>query len=83
MRRLPVSAVRERIADVLAHVNVRRERIVLTRHGRPIGAIVPMEDVERLDALESGEADRASTMTAYRVSWERVTRGLHRPRRDH
>ena len=26
------------IADVLTHVHVRRDRILLTRHGRPIGA---------------------------------------------
>lgn len=83
MRRLPVSAVRERIADVLAHVSARHERIVLTRHGRPIGAIVPMADVERLDALDEGAPSESAALTAYRVSWERVTRRLHRHHRDH
>ena len=38
VRRIAVSAVRERIADVLGHVALRRERIVLTRHGRELGA---------------------------------------------
>lgn len=79
MRRLAVSAVRERIADVLAHVAVRRERIVLTRHGREVGAIVPMEDVERLRALDA-EDDRttATVLSQHRSSWRRVTDHLHR-----
>lgn len=79
LRRLPVSAVRERIADVLALVACRRERIVLTRHGREIGAIVPLEDLERLRALEAGADPEASaTLTAYRISWRRVTERLQR-----
>lgn len=76
MRQIPVSAVRERIADVLGHVALKRERIILTRHGRELGAIVPMEDLERLRSLEAGEASRS--MTAYRASWKRVTDALHR-----
>ena len=76
MRQLAVSAVRERIADVLGHVALRRERIVLTRHGRQLGAIVPMEDLERLRLLEA--EDRPPTLRAYRASWRRVTEALHR-----
>lgn len=76
MRQLAVSAVRERIADVLGHVAQRHERIILTRHGRELGAIVPMEDLERLRSLEAGE--RGRTMRAYRASWRRVTEALHR-----
>lgn len=79
MRHIAVSAVRERIADVLAHVACRRERIVLTRHGREIGAIVPIEDLERLrslDAEQDGE-ELTPTLAAYRVSWRRLTDSLH------
>jgi prevent-host-death family protein len=76
LRQIAVSAVRERIADVLGHVAHRRERIILTRHGRELGAIVPMEDLERLRALEAVEGGRS--MRAYRASWKRVTDALHR-----
>lgn len=76
MRHIAVSAVRERIADVLGHVAHRRERIILTRHGRELGAIVPMEDLERLRSLEAVEGGRS--MRAYRASWKRVTDALHR-----
>jgi len=76
LRQIAVSAVRERIADVLTHVAHRRERIILTRHGRELGALVPMEDLERLRSLEAG--DRKRSMRAYRASWRRVTEALHR-----
>jgi len=77
VRRITVSAVRERIGDVLTHVALRRERIVLTRHGREIGAIVPMEDLARLHALETDEQEEGP-LTPYRTSWRRLTDSIHR-----
>ena len=81
MRRIAVSAVRERIADVLAYVGCRRERVVLTRHGRAIGAIVPMSDLERLEAQDADAPDDLTpTLAAYQVSWRHVTHHLGRHR---
>lgn len=77
MRRITVSAVRERIGEVVSHVALRRERIVLTRHGREIGAIVPMEDLEQLRALEAEDRDEGP-LTPYRTSWRRLTDSIHR-----
>lgn len=77
MRRIAVSALRERLGDVLTHVAVRREWIILTRHGHELGAIVPMEDVERLRALDAGEPDDRR-LTAYGSSWRRLTDSIHR-----
>ena len=70
MRQIAVSALRERIGDVLTHVSTRRERVVLTRHGRVVGALVPMEDLDKLRALEQEEGSR--TMRAYRAHWRRI-----------
>jgi prevent-host-death family protein len=71
--------MRERFADVLTHVSVRHERIVLTRHGRAVGAVVPVEDLNRLRAMDGEEADpRTPTMAAYRASWRRVTDSMGR-----
>src|SRR5687768_5627833 len=79
LRRIAVSAMRERFADVLAHVAVRRERIVLTRHGREVGAIVPVEDLERLREMDGADVDRQTpTIAAHRASWRRVTDSMHR-----
>ncbi len=71
-----MSALRERMGNVFTHVAVRRERIVLTRHGHELGAIVPMEDFERLRALDAGE-DEDRPMTPYQTSWRRLTDSIH------
>lgn len=76
MRRIPVSALRERLGEVLRHVAVRRESIILTRHGHELGAIVPMEDVERLRALDAEES--VPRLAPYRSSWRRLTDSIHR-----
>lgn len=79
MRRIGVSAARERLADVVAHVATRRERVLLTRHGRPLGALVPLEDVERLRDLDRAEmATDTPTLSAYRATWKRLTETIHR-----
>ncbi len=77
MRRIAVSALRQRIGDVFVHVAVRRERIVLTRHGRELGAIVPMEDLERLRSIDAGD-DQDGPMTPYQTSWRRLTDSIHK-----
>lgn len=77
MRRIAVSALRQRIADVLAHVARSEERVVLTRHGRAIGAIVPLSDLRRLERLDGNTTDDVTpTVAAYRESWKRFTRRL-------
>jgi prevent-host-death family protein len=77
LRRIAVSALRQRIGDVFVHVAVRRERIVLTRHGRELGAIVPMEDLERLRSIDAGD-DQDGPMTPYQTSWRRLTDSIHK-----
>jgi prevent-host-death family protein len=77
MRRLPVSEARERIADVLGRVQ-RRERVILTRHGRDVAAIVPIEDLDRLRGDEP--PDESRVLAAYRSSWRRVTDAIHHRR---
>jgi prevent-host-death family protein len=77
LRRIAVSALRERIGDVFMHVALRRERIVLTRHGRELGAIVPMEDLERLRSIDAGD-DQDGPMTPYQTSWRRLTDSIHK-----
>jgi prevent-host-death family protein len=77
VRRIPISAARDRIAEVLARVQ-RRERVILTRHGRDVGAIVPIEDLEQLRRLEVPDAH--TPLTGYRASWRRVTDAIHHRR---
>ena len=52
MAAISIAQVREHLADILNQAIFDKERIVLTRHKKPVGAIVPMEDFELLEALE-------------------------------
>ena len=57
------------------------ERVVLTRHGKRIAAVVPIADLELLESLEDAvdleEArDALAASGTKRVSWTELTRQL-------
>jgi prevent-host-death family protein len=49
---IPVTQAREELADLINRVAYGHERIVLTRHSRPVACIVPPDDLARLEKLE-------------------------------
>ncbi len=42
---------RKNLAEILNRVAYGKERVILTRHGRQVAAIVPMEDLDLLTRL--------------------------------
>jgi prevent-host-death family protein len=78
MQRLSVGGARDQLADALNRVAYRGERIIIERRGKSLAAVVPMEDLELLQALEDridleearealAEAEGVGT-----VPWEQV-----------
>jgi prevent-host-death family protein len=51
--RLNTADLRARIADTVNRVAYGRERVVLTRRGRPLAALVPIEDLETLERVKT------------------------------
>lgn len=49
---LPAAEARERFDDLFKRAADDKERVVLTRGGKPAAAIVPIEDLEFLEAIE-------------------------------
>ena len=43
MTRIPVTEARPHLAELVARVEYRGERIVLTKHGRDVAMLVPIE----------------------------------------
>jgi prevent-host-death family protein len=43
---------RKQFAEILNRAAYGKERVVLTRRGKPLVAVVPIEDVEMLEAIE-------------------------------
>ncbi|WP_371525743.1 type II toxin-antitoxin system Phd/YefM family antitoxin [Streptomyces sp. NBC_01283] len=52
---IPVTQARAELADLINRVVYGGERVVVTRHGKPLVALVSAADLERLEA--SGVAD--------------------------
>jgi prevent-host-death family protein len=63
MNTVSVSAARSKFQELLNRVGFSRERILVERRGKPIAAIISVEDLKRLeaieDALDSAELRRA------------------------
>lgn len=57
---LGIAEIRNNLADALNRVVYRGERVVLERRGKPTAAIVSLDDLAVLEALEDREDVRAA-----------------------
>jgi len=77
-----ISEARGEFSDLVNRAAYRHERVLLTRHGKAIAAIVPTEDLELLEALEDRddiEAARAALAdpdNQAQIPWEQVKADL-------
>ncbi|GGK26143.1 antitoxin [Streptomyces camponoticapitis] len=53
---IPVTQARAELADLINRVVYGEERVVVTRHGKPLVALVSAADLERLENLKADEA---------------------------
>ena len=71
MTKMSVTAARDHLAELVRRVEVSRERVVLTRHGRDVAALVSAEDLELLELLED-RVDLEAVREALAESSDRV-----------
>ena len=55
---IPVTQARAELADLINRVVYGGERVVVTRHGKPLVALVSADDLRRLDQLQELEESR-------------------------
>jgi prevent-host-death family protein len=72
---------RNEFSTVLNRAAFGKERVILARRGRAIAAVVPMEDVKLLRALED-RADLAGAIAAEREAIKKGTTSLEDLKRD-
>lgn len=53
MSNMSAADARDHFSEVLNRASYGKERIVLTRRGKDVVAVVPMEDLELLEELEN------------------------------
>lgn len=81
-RAVTVADARKGLAELLNRVAFAKEQVVLTRHGRQVAAIVPIEDLEFLSRMRGfvarGDVRRAlSDLDAGRTKpWEQLRQEL-------
>ncbi|MHA5050675.1 type II toxin-antitoxin system Phd/YefM family antitoxin [Streptomyces sp. SD15] len=64
---IPVTQARAELADLINRVVYGGERVVVTRHGKPLVALVSAADLERLEALqEPAEEQVVSSLSSVR-----------------
>ena len=79
MIEIGVADIRANLADVINRVAYGGERIVLQRRGKRVLAVVSMEDLELLNALE----DQADVKAAKKARKEKGGVTLEQYRRKH
>ncbi len=79
---IDTSVVRDSLSDTLNRVSYSKERIVIRRHGKDLAALVPIEDLMFLEALEDrmdleeARAALAEVKEKGTIPWEKVKQDL-------
>ena len=50
--------VKARLSEFISRVAFGRERLIVLRRGKPMAAMVSIEDLRRLEALDAAKTDR-------------------------
>jgi len=82
MVRIEATTARNAFSDVINKVAYGADRVVIERRGKPVAAVIPMEDLRLLELLEDHldiEAARkalADPKNRVRIRWEKVKADL-------
>jgi len=79
MTTLNAVTLRATLAETLNQVAYTHERVIVEKHGKPVAALVPIEDLKTLEALEDRidlAAARRALKEPGRIPWEKVKKDL-------
>lgn len=84
---IPVTQARAELAELINRVVYGGERVVVTRHGKPLVALVSAADLQRLENEESAEEEQvirsvSSIHSAPSAAGERSRFGIAAEHRD-
>jgi len=54
---LNTAEIKARLSELISRVNLEHKRLVVLRRGKPVAALVSIDDLHRLEALDVTSAD--------------------------
>jgi prevent-host-death family protein len=75
MSKITAVDARQQFADIINRSTYAKERIVITRRGKDLVAVVPIEDLKLLEEIEDHvdlEAARKALKESGSIPWEKV-----------
>jgi prevent-host-death family protein len=79
MAKVPTVKARDEFSEVINRAAYGKERVVLTRRGKELAAVVPIEDVRFLQDLEDRidlESARDALKESGTVAWKQLKKEL-------
>ena len=73
MTRIGVSDARDHLSEVVDRARYTQERVVLTKHGREVGAIISIDDLKLLEMLEDQLDIKAARQALEDSQGERIS----------
>jgi prevent-host-death family protein len=75
MTRLTVSKARQELPEILNRAAYGKERTIVSRRGKDLAAVIPVEDLQLLERLAREEMDRLDIEAARAAMAEARTKG--------
>lgn len=82
MENISAAEARKQLAELLSRAAYGKERFVLTRHGKEMGAIVPVEDLDLLERIKQFASKKEVEASLREIedegttSWDSIKKSL-------
>jgi prevent-host-death family protein len=80
---ISIAELRARLGDLVSRVSYKHDRVVITRHGKPVAALISASDMEKFEELEDWNdiqaaeaAEKETKRNGGPIPWETVKREL-------
>ena len=81
---ISIADLRASLGDLVTRVSYKHDRVVITKHGKPVAALISASDMEKFEELEDWNdiqaaeaAERETKKAGGPIPWDRVKRELN------
>ena len=81
MKTLSTTEAREQLSELVSRVAFAREAVIFSRHGKPMAALVPLDALEKLQAMGMFVPKAKATEPRTRAGGRDTIEEMRQPRR--